>query len=301
MQQKRFSKQISIYAAVVFSMVFWGCSFVWTAVVFKYWDPITTIFVRLIISAFVIFLALVLSGKLEKIKPEDYKLLFLSAIFNPFLYFLGENFGVKYSTPTIAAVIISTIPIFSLLAARYAYGERMSFVNVLGMIISIAGVVLMLFNDKMEFTVNYIGVLCLVFAVVTAVVYSVLLKRLSGKYNAFTIVGWQNLIGVFLFFPIFLYVGYDTFLETKFNYELISSVILLSVFASTLAFVLYTYSTRELGISRTNVFVNLIPVITALFSWYILREEMGLFKISGIVMVLMGLFLSQMKFKKVKQ
>jgi drug/metabolite transporter (DMT)-like permease len=55
---------------------------------------------------------------------------------------------------------------------------------------------------------------------------------------------------------------------------------------------------RKIGVARTNVFVNLIPVFTAIFAWWILNENLTLVKTVGIAVVVFGLFVSQMgKFK----
>ena len=79
---------------------------------------------------------------------------------------------------------------------------------------------------------------------------------------------------------------------------------MLSVFASVVAFVLFAGAVRQVGVARTNVFVNLIPVFTAILSWFILDEVISLPKWIGISIVVAGLFVSQsgkISFKKVKE
>ena len=69
---------------------------------------------------------------------------------------------------------------------------------------------------------------------------------------------------------------------------------MLSVFASVIAFVLFAAVVRKIGVAKTNVFVNLIPVFTAVFAWWFLNEQLTWLKISGIVIVVSGLFVSQL-------
>src|ERR1035437_977874 len=102
------NKKVQLYIIIVLSMVFWGMSFVWSTIVFRYLEPITTVFFRLILSSGILFAGLKIFGKIEKIKREHYKMFLISALFNPFLYFLGENFGLKNTSATISAVIIAT-------------------------------------------------------------------------------------------------------------------------------------------------------------------------------------------------
>jgi drug/metabolite transporter (DMT)-like permease len=70
-------------------------------------------------------------------------------------------------------------------------------------------------------------------------------------------------------------------------------VVLLAVFASCGAFILFAYSVRYLGITRSNVFSNSIPVFTAIFAFILLNEVLTLQNLAGMIIVIAGLFLSQ--------
>lgn len=194
-------------------------------------------------------------------------------MFNPFLYFLGENYGLKYSSPTITAVIIATIPVFTPIAALFIYKERLSLLNVFGLAVSFFGVLFMLLEKDFSLNISPVGVAWLMLAVVAAVFYSVLLKKLAGRYNPFLIIAYQNLIGAVYFLPLFFIFDFQHFISVVPTTELITSLLLLSFFASSLAFVFFAISSREIGISRTNLFTNLIPVFTAIFSFVILCSD----------------------------
>jgi drug/metabolite transporter (DMT)-like permease len=278
-------------------MIFWGMSFIWSTIVFRYLEPITTVFFRLILSTSILFGGLKLFHKLEKVKKEHYKLFFLSALFNPFLYFIGENFGLKYSSATISAVIIATIPVFSPIAAFFFLKERLSILNIAGLFLSFIGVIAMLVNKDLSLNASPVGLLCLTFAVIAAIFYSIQLKRLAFHYSAFTVIAVQNLIGAVLFLPIFLIFDVSKLSGIVFDYSWISALLMLSVFASSLAFVFFAIGTREIGVSKTSIFTNLIPVITATGSFFLLNESFSLQKIIGIVIVIGGLFISQLNKK----
>lgn len=130
------SGKYSIHIIAVIAMLLWGFSYVWTKIVFDYYEPFTTVFLRLLISSLVLILFIFIFRKPKTIKKEHYKLFLLSAIFNPFLYFIGESFGLQYVSPTISAVIIATIPVFTPIAALLFLKEKLNWVNVLGLFIS---------------------------------------------------------------------------------------------------------------------------------------------------------------------
>lgn len=286
---------MKVYLAALLAMLFWGLSFVWTSIVLEYYSPITTIFLRLVLSSFFIFLLLIILGRLQKIKKRHLGLILISSIFNPFLYFIGENYGVMLTTPSVSAIMIATIPLFTPLAAWLLIKERLSVINLMGILISFAGIVIMLLNPELSFDLGSGGIPFLLMAVFSAVIYSVLLKKLTLHYKPSSIIAWQNLTGVFLFMPIFLISEYSGFVSVEPNIKLVTSLLFLAVFASSLAFILFTYTIKNLGVSRANVYSNLIPVVTAITSYFILDELFTINKIAGMLIVITGVILTQIR------
>jgi len=276
-------------------MLLWGMSFVWTSLVLEYYQPVTIIFLRLVISTIFLFSWVRIFQKKEIVNPKDYKLFLLSALLNPFFYFLGENYGVKFTSPIISAVFIATIPLFASVVAYLFLREKLSLINILGILFSFCGILIMLLNDNLEFDASPKGVVALFVAVFSAVGYVVYLKILSKKYSPFFIIAVQNLIGLIYFLPIFLIFGLDGFLSVTPTITVIGSLFALAVLCSSFAFVAFTFVTREIGVSKANVFANLIPVFTGVFSFVVIGEDLNLQKILGIVIVVGGLFFSQLK------
>lgn len=284
--------KIPVYFYAVAAMLFWGMSFIWTSILLISYQPVSIIFFRLILStAFLFFLKRILKIR-EKIDRDDWLLLFLSALFTPFLYFLGENYGLKYSTSTITAVVIGTIPLFSPVIAWYFFKEKLSWMNLTGIFISFIGIVLIIISKDFSLAVNPLGILILFGAVLSALLYSVLLRRLSFRYSPLILIYYQNFVGIFLFLPIFIFLDFTSFIKVAPDGRMIISFLCLSIFASSLSFVFYAKTMKEIGISRANIFSNLIPVFTAVFSYLILSEVFTLQKIAGIIIVVSGVFLT---------
>jgi drug/metabolite transporter (DMT)-like permease len=282
-----------IYVPVLAAMLFWSFSFIWYKQVFIYYGPVTLIVFRLILAVPLLFVLSLALRKLQKVRPGHFRLFLLLALFEPFLYFIGECYGVNLVTPTLASIIISLIPLLAPIPAWYLFRERFTFTNFIGLIISIAGVLLVIIGDESTKPASLQGVLLMLLAVISAVCHSVFVRKLSAHYNTFTIVTYQNTIGLVYFIPLFYFLGFHEFIHTRHTFEMVLPVIKLAVFASSFAFLLFVYSIQRLGMARTNVFVNLIPVFTAILSYFILKEEFGFMKIAGIVIVIAGLVFSQ--------
>jgi len=233
-----------------------------------------------------------------KVEKKDYRTFLLLAFFEPFLYFMGESFGLKYVSSTMGAIVIATIPLFSPMAASRYHGEKLSVRSLIGILLSFIGVGIVVFDDSLNFVASPLGIGLLFLAVFSAIAYTVVLKDLSHKYNITTIITYQNFIGIFFFLPFWLIFESKELMNTAFNLPAFIAIIKLAIFASCIAFILYTYSVKNLGINGANIFINIIPVLTAIFAWYILDEPLTIRKMIGIAVVIAGLFIAQIRMKK---
>ncbi len=291
-------ERAKVHIAAFLMAIFWGVSFVLTKIVFEYYKPLTTIFLRILISSAVLFLILWIAGPREKIKKEDVWLFLLSSFFNPFIYFIGESNGLKHVAASVSAFIIATIPVFTPVVAYKIFGEKLSWINILGIFVSFTGIGMIVFNLNTGFTASPVGLAFLFLGVFSAIIYTVFLKKLSFKYNPFTIIAWQNLIGVIYFLPLFLYFDLNDFLTVRPDADAVISLISLGVFASSFAFVLFTFVVREIGMSKANFYANMVPVFAAIFAYFMLRETFTEIKIAGMIVVIAGVVLSEMEKKK---
>ena len=210
---------------------------------------------------------------------------------------MGESFGLKVVSSILASVIVSTIPLFAPILGYLLFREKISLMNLIGILVSFFGVAFIVIDGDFSIAVPWYGIALMFLAVFSALGYSVILKKLTGHYNSFTIISYQNLIGIIFVAPFFAWFEWHDFISTPITKKAIVAVIELSIFASALAFIFFTYGIRRIGITRSNVFVNMIPVFTALFAWYLLDDPMTMKKVMGIAIAISGLFVSQIKYK----
>ncbi|MDP4268372.1 MAG: DMT family transporter [Bacteroidota bacterium] len=287
-------KLLIAYTSSVLSMLIWSLSFIWAKIVFQYYHPITTVTLRLLISSIFLIIVMLIIKKIQKIKKEDIKWFLLLAFFEPLLYYTFEGYGLKRVSSTIGALVVSTIPVFTPFVAFMLFRERLSLTNKIGLILSFVGIVIMIVDKNLSFSASPVGVMLLFCAVASSVSYTMVLKNLSHKYSILNIVLWQNIFGFLFFLPLFFINDYSHFITVIPDFRLISNLIKLAVFASSVAFIFYAISVRDLGVSKTNLLINTIPVFTAFFSYFILSEVFTLNKILGIIIVLAGIFISEL-------
>ena len=290
-------KKANIHLAAFFSMLFWGVSYIWSKIVFEYYTPLTTIFFRLIISVAFIYIFLVLTKKKEKIHRQDYWLFIAGAFFNPFLYFVGESYGLHQVSASISAFIIATIPVFTPFVGFFLFRERLSKLNIAGLVVSFVGVFFIVFKQNMELDASFEGVALLFLAVFAAIVYSIFLKKLTVRYTPTTIIFVQNILGALYFLPLFIYFDASSIIEIKPSSGAVFSLIMLGFLASSVAYILYTFVISQIGISKANLYTNLIPVFATIVAFYVLNEVATPLKIVGMAIIIFGVVLSQTSFK----
>jgi drug/metabolite transporter (DMT)-like permease len=278
-------------------MIFWGFSFIWFKIANRAFQPITIVFLRLLFSVILLTFYLIVAKGFQKIRKGDLRLFLTLALFEPFLYFLGESFGLTYVSATVCSVLISTIPVFATICAWLLFREKLRLVNYAGIILSFVGVLVFLLNRDGSISYNMKGLALLMMAVLSAVGYNLTLSRLVGKYSPVYIVNVQNVIGAALFLPIFMISDFKTFIHSSYAPGLFLPIIGLAAFASCSAFILFAYSVAKIGILKANVFTNFIPLFTALFSFLLMGERLTYQNILGMLVVIAGVLMAQVNGK----
>lgn len=290
-------KLLLVYVLLTISMILWGTSFVWSKLALQHYNSFTIVFFRLLVSSIILVPVLIVTKKFRFPDKKHWLMFMLLALFEPYLYFIGETTGLSYVDPSMASVIISVIPLFTPFVAFYFLGERITILNVLGIMISISGIVVLVFGKDMSLQVSMVGLALLSLAIVAANGYSVMIKKIPNKYSILNIIFWQNIFGMLYFIPLLAIFSKDDFMLTGFVPDAIRAIFYLGFFASTLAFLFYMYGLKFMSITKVNVFTNIIPIFTIIVAYFFYGEEIGAKKILGIVIVIAGVVISQLKYR----
>jgi len=281
-----------IYLRAVLSMLFWSLTFVWYKVVQGIYRPFELVFLRLLLASVLLFAAMQLPGKREKVSGRDLLQLMLVAFFEPFLYFIGEANGMQYVSSTLGSLIISTIPIVTAIGAWMFLREKISPLLGLGLLVSFGGVALLSLAEP-DLSGTLKGILLLLVAVFAGMFYAITVRDVTRRYRSLTIVAWQSLFGMLYMLPLFLIYDWSHFSTMRHTANALLTVAKMSVFASVGAFLLYTGVIRELGVIRSNVFTNLIPVFTAALAFFMLGDALTGRVLGGVLLTVLGLLISQ--------
>ncbi len=285
----------------ILAMVFWGMSYVWVKIAYLYLGPFSTVFLRLTLSATIIIAIAAIFRIPILPKREDLKAFMLLAFFEPFAYFIGESMGLERVSSSVASIMIGTIPLFIPIFAYYILKEKVTILNIIGLVISFIGLFILIFKEDFTFDASPSGIALMMLAVTAGTLYTIQLKKVSSIYHPVTIIIQMNFFGLLYFLPLFLYFEGRDFLQVNFNFELITTIAQLVIFSSLGALFFFIYAIERIGVTKTTMFTNLIPVVTAITAWIILPEEQFSLKLAlGIIIVIFGVFIGQRKIKRVK-
>lgn len=293
--------KLLIYIASIFAITLWGMSYIWTDKLIALGIPVFYfVFVRIFLAGIVLFLFNTAYGRIKRIQKQDIPKFLLLAFFEPLIYFICETFGLKLTgSPTLSAMVIATIPIFSIFAGIVFFKEKVNSVNIIGILFSLAGIV-MVAMAKGDVGENFIwGIVLLLIAVISEVGHASITKSLAGNYSSQIIVMYQFLIGSVYLLPLFLWKGLDGFsVETHLTPEVWYPIICLAILCSSLAFSLWVSTIKNLGVAKSSIFSALIPVAAALIAWVLGHEMLNSRQWAGIAISTVGVVMSQYSGKK---
>lgn len=288
--------KLLIYIASIFAITLWGMSYIWTDKLIALGIPVFYfVFVRIFLAGIVLFLFNTAYGRIKRIQKQDIPKFLLLAFFEPLIYFICETFGLKLTgSPTLSAMVIATIPIFSIFAGIVFFKEKVNSVNIIGILFSLAGIV-MVAMAKGDVGENFIwGIVLLLIAVISEVGHASITKSLAGNYSSQIIVMYQFLIGSVYLLPLFLWKGLDGFsVETHLTPEVWYPIICLAILCSSLAFSLWVSTIKNLGVAKSSIFSALIPVAAALIAWVLGHEMLNSRQWAGIAISTVGVVMSQ--------
>ena len=290
--------------SVVFAMLCWAGAGIAVKEALVVFSPLTLIVLRFSLAIVLMLLVgLLFRGHevlgLQRVKKQDIPLFVLGGLFQPFLYFIFETYTYQsFASPTIAEAMLSTQPIMAPILAFIILREKVTRNNVVGILISTMGMLLLLLVGANNFALgNPWGVLLAIVTVSMSVGYTIILRRIPTRYSSLSIVFYVQLVALVLFYAVWGVFDrqslQDTIAPLSADLSPVIAVGYLAVFASVTAFILFCYTVRQIGVTRANVFNNVRPVFTALLMWVIFDEQLPIWKWVGIIVIVIGLFISQ--------
>lgn len=280
------NEQKGMLAASAAYIIF-GFSYLFSKMALEVTEPMILLASRFTVTLLVLNLLVVTRVLKLNLKGKSLAGPILIGIIQPVLYFIFENYGLKYTTTSFTGMISAISPIFTAVLGALMLRERPNLKQWIGIVVSIAGVMMVSLGSTGGQNTP-IGCICLLLAYFLGSFYSLMVRRFSRDFSAFELTYVMFTVG-FVFFTILAFVQYGggtvpMFTEALTHGKFITAILYLGAGASVGGYMLVNYSLAKLPVARSTIFGNLSTVVSVLAGIVIMGDEFTW--ISGIAFVL---------------
>ncbi len=231
-------------------------------------------------------------------QPGDTRILLLTVLLQPCLYFLFESNALRFTSASQAGVVSATVPILTAVGAWIILREPIGKKIVIGMIMAVAGIIIITIGSPESgadrpLLGNSLEFIAMIFAAGNLVA----IRDLSRRYNTWLLTALQTFAGAIFFLPGLFIIRRSGIPFSSLPWI---PIVYLGIAASLGAFGLYNWGMRHVPAARASSFINLIPVVAAFGAWLILGETLNPIQIAGGAVVILGVLFSQNRSSKKK-
>lgn len=271
----------------------WGTTFVSTKTLISCGLSPQDIFLMRFLIAYVLIWS-ISPRKIFCQSLRDEILMLILGICGGSLYFLTENYALKYTYCSNVALIVSCSPLAtSIIMGIFYKSERMNQRQWVGSSIAIMGMAAVVLNGNFILHLSPIGDILALSAALTWGFYSLTIHSLRGKYNATFINRKLFFYGILTIVPVCLSTTFELNIDEFFSFKIIANIIFLSVVASMLCYIAWNKALFAIGTVRATNYLYFSPIIAMVTSYFILDEKITPLAIFGAVLTLAGLYMAQ--------
>ena len=284
------------HALALFTIIVWGSTFISSKTLLSELTPVQIMISRFVIAYAVLWL---LHPKWEKTSLKDEALFAAMGVFGCTLYFIAENYALKFTLASNVSIIVAGAPILTaILAHFFTKGEKLNRNALLGFLVAFSGVIMVVLNGKFVLKLNPLGDVLSLLAALSWAVYSVILRNCVDKYNSIMLTRKLMFYGFITAFPIMLLQGGGFPAEAFKEPKMLLNILFLGVIGSGICYVLWNRAIARLGVVTTNNYIYLNPFITLVAAGIFLHEPITPMGIIGALLIISGVVICSKKVKK---
>ena len=279
----RAGNNVAANASAGVAAVLFGASVVAVRIAVRDVPPLTLAVLRFGQGSLVLLAAMVAFRRdLLRVERRDVPYLALLGLFLFGIFPVTFNAGVQYIEASRAALLLATMPLWTLLLGRLVARERLSARQIVGVLMSMAGVGIVMVNRGVAHG-SAIGDVLLITTAICGAIYAVLAKRVLARYAGITVTFYAMAFGTLFLVPL-------STRPAPLSRETLAMVVFVGVFGGAIAFSLWTTALRQLSPTQVAVYINLNPLVATLLAATVLHERLSGSFVFGFVTVMAGVF-----------
>ncbi len=279
-------KKRSTFILMFVLVLMWGLDYSVAKNALEVFRPLNLMFFKYLGGLVVITIIKVIAERKFTIRKKDIVFFVLCSLTGQILYYFCEYTAMEYIPVALITIILSFVPIVSILIERVFFKRKLSVRIVSGLLVCVAGVGLVIGADFASlFQGRMIGYLLAFGAVISWNMYNFITARISRTYTELTMAFNQIFCTVLISLPYAVSVMPPA---EAFTPQIILSLAYLGVGSAGTGYLIYVRGVKYLGPTISSLFSNFLPVTSTFFGWLILGQSIGRMQIAGGAIVILS-------------
>lgn len=298
------TNRVTGHIGALITVLCWGCSFIASKVLM---EGASMTPVEVYVYRFTLAYLMMLLFTFKEFKSKSWRdelQMAVCGICSGTLYFLMENYALKYTSTGNVSLLSSISPIFTAILLSVIYKTRMRGGEILGSLLAFIGVTLVIMGESISkglgFEIHPLGDILAISCALSWAVYSIAIKRLIPIYNTLFLTRKLFFYGLITSIPLLLIQPEPLHLEALFDFSnpiYLINLLFLAVMCSSMAYILWNESMKIIGPLATSNYLYLQPPVTMVAGCLLLGETIYPFGYVGCALILLGLIAAD-KLKK---
>lgn len=289
------NSKIQAHGAILLANTIFGLGVPVTKLLLEDWVSPMTYMATRSLGAAVIFWLIAAFMKPEKVERRDLMVIMLGGLMGFVVSQTLTAESLNYTSPVYFSLIATLTPVAVMLMAALFIGERITGMKFLGVLLGIAGAVLMVVMGQTSGSGSndLLGITLAILSVLTWAIYMIITRKVAQKYSPVTQMKFVFLISAIVTVPLAwpelseqrLYsaatFGWDGALEMAF----------IVLMATVLGYFLIPYAMKYLSATTVSIYTNLQPMVASFVAIAIGQDRLTWDKPVAAILVLLSAYI----------
>ena len=284
------TKNYIYHLIAILTVGIWGLTFISTKVLIEHGLSPQEIFLLRFLMAY-LGIWFISPRKLFADNWKDELWLLWGGVTGGSFYFFTENTALEITLATNVAFIVCTAPLLTTILSLLIYKKEKATAGLVGgSLLALVGVALVVYNGHFILKISPLGDFLTLLAAFSWAVYSLIMKKMSGRYRTTFITRKIFFYGILTILPAFILHPWQFSLSGLWQPAVWMNLLFLGVLASLVCFVVWNIILKQLGTVRASNYIYLNPLFTLIGSAVLLDEQFTVMSLMGAMLILGGVY-----------
>jgi drug/metabolite transporter (DMT)-like permease len=285
--------------ALLIAFVLYGINYIVVKSIVPVYIPAKALAVVRMVPSTILFWLLCVCFKKDKLDKHDIPRLILGGltgvVFNQLLFL----WGMEYTSPIDASIIMTSNPLIVLLLSAMFLGEKIGLAKVVGIVVGACGAIMLVLSNGFthELFVSTKGNLLILGNSLSFAFYLLIIKPIAHKYDPLVLLKWVFLFGTIIYIPF----GWHYMLLVQweaFTIKTSLSVLYIVFFTTVGTYALISYAQKHLKNTTISIYTYVQPVVATVLAIFLGMGQLTSIKVMASALVFVGVYLVSFNFKK---